>query len=976
MASTGLLSPLQTLFEHPPVSTPPETQQPAKPDPPLNDTSPADVPPLQRLRQRSQSISLVPLEPTPTSTSTPSSKRSSGRRWFRKIRKPDLSFLPHISPRGFGDVTKLVVAFFLACLTVLIKPIAALLGTNAFIVPLSTLYFPPVVSVGAMIESWVVGSLGLLLSAVAGMAAQASVVAANNRWGNSASGPVVSELWLIVCFFGLGWLRAKFQRLSNPFVVWAVQLSNTLILGSDATEINLALIWGILKPLLAGGLVSLVVNLLVWPTTASQILRSTVKPALTDINTLLQLLTRAFLDMSESKGQSLITSAEITQAQNNVRNSLARLRKAEHDAKMEISYGHYPQTELKRVVSILHVMAHHMSSMASCVRTESRLLRRRSTRVRNSRDEMEMPMSAEDLANQINEDTQRSQRAIERLMNQFISIDVDEESSELESGIFGGNKDLFQRFLNGIAPAMKQLTGTCSKGLDQMAYDLTRYHTSLGPNLTSSNGPAGDPAVSSATVAQIASALRDFDFQQSCDVRTFFEHDIAGTVARPVREEFFLAFFFSFGLREFARETKKLADEVRRLEERRANSKRARLWLPQVGWMRWLSSGHEFSVEEGGHVAGLPHMPPAPAPQGKTDTTMDAFMAKRLRRGLVAVAKWFGQPESRFAIKVALSVGLIGFPGVLRAGWYTQIRGVWAVVTMAVVLSPTVGASLLIGAFRVAGTLLGAVSGLAVWLIASGNPFIMAVLTVVWAYPLCWVYMNTSWLRIGVTALFTYAIVLLAAYVAVDNPDFNETIYSLAWKRALTIVLGMVAAIFLNVVVWPYKARIHLRFGVAKTIHEIGILYSSAMSLYIGDPTTQAYTESLRTSRVRSKKLQSAINRLEDLLQLTRTEVRLSSPFPRDLYRDILTSLRAISDRLASMLTMCAAGFGSAREEYILPVVLWRKDMYKQVLLFLHVIAASLKAKIPLPASMPPARVARLRLIAKLQELPKRIGGG
>ncbi|KAJ3040047.1 hypothetical protein HDV00_011496 [Rhizophlyctis rosea] len=709
--------------------------------------------------------------------------------------------------------------------------------------------------------------------------------------------------------------------------------------------------------------------------------RSSICPALDDANNLFRLLAGSFLDFGMG-GQTGGNADAITRAQTQLRTSLAKLKKAERDAKLELSYGYYSPAELKKVVNILGLMSKHLGAMASCVLTERRLLRKMSSAVRTSSESM--PLSAEQLAQQLNEDTQRSQQAIHRLMTDFISLDIDETASEIASGLFGGNKNLFQRFVSGVAPAMKELTATCSHALDRLAEDVAHTNqTSLQQSLnraTPSRRPSlgAPPSVSPATLEHILNALHDFDSQQRADVRTFFHSDAAGTVVQPVREEFFLAFFFVFGLREFARQVHHLVEEVDVLKRRSERGQRPRLWIPQVGFFKWLSAEQEFTVEQ--NAASAEDLPGEAEMktrvEGKTNTADHAFVGRRLRQGITKFAAWFGTLEARFAMKIACATVVMGLPGILEAQWFHQGLAVWAVVTLAVVMSPTVGASLLVGAFRVLGTLLGAVSGLVVWLIAHGNPYIMSVCTVIWSYPFCWVYLNTSWLRLGVTALFTYALVLLAAYTASFTPDGADNIYSYAWKRSASIVIGMIAAIFLNVVVWPYKARVQLRLGVSKTIHNIGILYSSQATLYISAPDSPAHKEALRVCRIRSKKLQSSMSSLDELINLTHLEFRLSSPFPRHIYADILQSLHSISDRLTSMITMSSCGFGHAREEYILAVVKYRKDMYKQILLYLHVLATSLRSKVALPASLPPARVARLRLIAKLHALPKYFGSG
>ncbi|KAJ3037836.1 hypothetical protein HK097_003370 [Rhizophlyctis rosea] len=435
-------------------------------------------------------------------------------------------------------------------------------------------------------------------------------------------------------------------------------------------------------------------------------LRSTIRPALQDTNTLFTLLTSTFLSFATTPTTS--PSSSITHAQNRLRASLAKLKKAERDAKLEVSYGYYEPGELKKVVGVLERMRDCLGAMARCVLAERRLLRRGSVSrgVGVSGEGMsgdgaggEVPLSAQQLAEQINENTQRSQQAIHRLMTDFISIDVDETGSEISNGLFGGNKNLFQRFVGSVAPAMKELSATCSMAIERMGNDVegvnrtglqdTIRRGSTAPQvLASHSGDLHTPhnhaansteSISPATLTHITSALKSFDTHQRTDVQKFFESDAAGTVTRPVREEFFLAFLFVFGVREFGKECRNLAEEISRLRSLSLSQSAPRFWLPSVGFFDWLSAEQEFTVEQ--NAASEPDLTGKGKTRGDVGKGM-AFRGRMVRGVLTRVSEWVGTQEARFAIKLSGAVVLMGMPGVLDWEWFREGLAVWAVVTV------------------------------------------------------------------------------------------------------------------------------------------------------------------------------------------------------------------------------------------------------------------------------------------------------
>jgi len=60
-----------------------------------------------------------------------------------------------------------------------------------------------------------------------------------------------------------------------------------------------------------------------------------------------------------------------------------------------------------------------------------------------------------------------------------------------------------------------------------------------------------------------------------------------------------------------------------------------------------------------------------------------------------------------------------------------------------------------------------------------------------------------------------------------------DSIYALAWKRTVAILIGVLMALVINRLFWPYLARKELRKRVSITVHHIAQFYSKVQALMV-----------------------------------------------------------------------------------------------------------------------------------------------
>jgi uncharacterized membrane protein YccC len=123
---------------------------------------------------------------------------------------------------------------------------------------------------------------------------------------------------------------------------------------------------------------------------------------------------------------------------------------------------------------------------------------------------------------------------------------------------------------------------------------------------------------------------------------------------------------------------------------------------------------------------------------------------------------------------------------------------------------PTFGGNYWNGLWRIIGTLLGALCGIIVNVAvkenAIGNVFIAFLLSLLFFH----VKYNTKYQRMFV-ALMTYLVVVVNS-IHPARPSENS-VYQIAYKRAASVLFGVIIALLVSRTMWPYLARRELRLG-------------------------------------------------------------------------------------------------------------------------------------------------------------------
>ena len=335
--------------------------------------------------------------------------------------------------------------------------------------------------------------------------------------------------------------------------------------------------------------------------------------------------------------------------------------------------------------------------------------------------------------------------------------------------------------------------------------------------------------------------------------------------------------------------------------------------------------------------------------------------------------------ESRFALKVTLTTTLLSVPAWLPQSrtWWNTNESWWAVVTVWIMMHPRVGGTfqdLFVRSFCAA---LGAIWGGLAHAAGNGNPYVLAIFSALYMIPMLYRYTQSSHPRSGVIGCISYTVVSLSAYTAGPHPP----VLLIAWTRGLAIVVGVIAALITNWLLWPFIARRELRKSLSATLLHSALLYRSIIAKYIYYPPSLPPSASdIARSEMLEGRLREGFVRMRQLMELTRHEMRLRAPFDARPYSALIATCEALFEHLVQVRQsavyfqpgmLAAADDEAAMARLTAP----RRDAVAVILMNLYVLACALRANQAVPRYLPSAAAARRRLLDRMEEVEGEEGG-
>ncbi|KAK9679882.1 hypothetical protein K7432_016126 [Basidiobolus ranarum] len=214
-------------------------------------------------------------------------------------------------------------------------------------------------------------------------------------------------------------------------------------------------------------------------------------------------------------------------------------------------------------------------------------------------------------------------------------------------------------------------------------------------------------------------------------------------------------------------------------------------------------------------------------------------------------------------------------------------------------------------------------------------------------------------------------IVIFGTYnsVVVDKQGSSTSALLLAVLRTVNLIIAIIISLLVEMVLWPYVARIELRKHLGRTFYNLGVLFSKTISIHMMERESPAWLEARYEAKKLTSKLQSSITKATTLLALSAKEPRLRDDFQEQTYVDIILRVQNLLDWTATMRSSIVQTDERVKAKLVYPLNRRRKDVIASLLLHFYVISGAFKSKSPLPPYLPSARTPRLRLLSKIRRL-------
>ncbi|KAG1178552.1 hypothetical protein G6F70_001716 [Rhizopus microsporus] len=897
-------------------------------------------------------------------------------------------------------VLKCSFAYLLGSLFTFIPALNQLIGNNrtsSHLVATATVFFNPAKTLGGMLEAAAYGWGYVLFAVTLCLGSMFTTDYFIDRNHETIAHCISLFVWLAGATFTVSFLKAHWNK---PPVATASSLCFITIFiivvreGSvNRGDFDTTRIEQITSAVATGTLITVACCILFWPSSAASKLKKDLDASLASYRVLLKLLTKTFLlddDLPEFKANRTLQAAiQSHQA------SFTALQKSLKEAKLESFWNSEVRgktQEYDQIVKSMQRLAQHMGGLRSSCGIQFEMMGSEATQQYKemARNKKQKPLFGGSRAqsslvtSDVNwnvragyrrrklQDEMRKQRSF--VFDSDVALNTPSTSKVEEK-----STALFD-FIQTIRPPLKSLAYTCKQTL----YHLQSSFTSEAKNPTPSM---------SLLKTNLQKAISLFEASQKHAIQRLYQKRLdylrkhrQGTdkeveteaVGSILGEEVFLVYFFVFNMTEFAKELITLVENMQKLHE-----------MKHVGFFTWLFSWRKKTS----NTSSVKTTPFIPNERNMFDTLHTPKPKTKWRKFFIQLWMTFSLfklQKVRYATKATIAAVLLALPAFLEPTkeWFREYRMEWALITLMVVMTPTVGGTNLVAVYRIFSTILGCYSAMIFYMLFPANMYVLPILTWLFSIPNFWMILNNKHGKFGQFTLLAYNLVMLNKY---NDRDTNEVeVWRLAMQRCFAILVGVVFGLITTAYVWPYEARVELRKGLSDLLLRLAWLYQKLISLYADVPIKQkqpldprASETQILTHEAQEKlatqsfmdlelSLQRSLIELNDLLSQTPNEPRLKGPFPINTYRTMLLSCQNIVDRFLSMRTVMLkdAWHNHVQHDFMAPVAHERREMIGNVLLYFYLLASALRLKTPMPPYFPPARKAWQQLLSHLKSAP------
>jgi uncharacterized membrane protein len=377
---------------------------------------------------------------------------------------------------------------------------------------------------------------------------------------------------------------------------------------------------------------------------------------------------------------------------------------------------------------------------------------------------------------------------------------------------------------------------------------------------------------------------------------------------------------------------------------------------------------HDSKDDEAENIAGRPKpLDPDALPPTRIIHHFGRFMSRCYH--------FFWSPSSVYGIRFAIVTFALWIPSVLPSSAYFVYtnRGLWALIMGQTGMALSGGELIFTLTGRLIGTLIGLIIGMLYWYIScglasSGNAYGLAAVCAIGFIPIVFLrifappILMLPGLMIGITAALCIGYSWNDAnLVVLSNSGIG---YQIAWKRALLVIIGMVASFIVIIFPKPPSTREMVRMGFAQSTDDISRLYSIIVEAWIvnkvnddddddaevmkSNQQSELHT-TLRARFIAAQGLLAGINRDVGLANL---DISIRGSWPEDKYRELLKVHGRLLEAISQMAGALTGLNLKWRQRMLYTTAMLNPKTISEVSMQLHLLANALRTAKPLPHAL------------------------
>ncbi|KAF5137099.1 putative protein C57A7.05 [Metarhizium anisopliae] len=333
-----------------------------------------------------------------------------------------------------------------------------------------------------------------------------------------------------------------------------------------------------------------------------------------------------------------------------------------------------------------------------------------------------------------------------------------------------------------------------------------------------------------------------------------------------------------------------------------------------------------------------------------------------LTRAVIGTYKWLTNPGGMYALRMVIVTVALSVPAVLpnTAGFFYREKGIWAVIMAQTCLLMYMADFTFSLVSRGLGTILGGALALAAWYAGSGNgignPYGLGATTAVVSFIVMWwrLYLPPAFAQASIMTASTFVLIIGFSWDQnhITQYGLPGVGYVAFWRRLVTVLVGLAAALIVQIFPRPPSATRYVCKTLANTVRSLTDHYALLVSQWSqSDREGQNLGAAAAAEKITLKVSETLLD-LTDAISLLKVEVS-STPFDQKVLFTTREHCSRMNQCLGKLLVLSSTLPKRLQDRLTKTVGVIDDGVVGNVMSVLTIIESSLRTGAPLPERLP-----------------------